>query len=271
MGMVKFSVVTPCLNPGHLLPETVESILGQRAVRTGRVHLEYVIVDGGSTDGTRGYLESLVDPRVTWVSEPDKGMYDALAKGLERLSGDVHSYLNAGDLYHPHAFDVVADAIGQTDGWLTGMAVKYNERGDVVAARTPAGFRSEWFRKQMYDERRLKFLQQESTFWASDLTATLDLGRLRSFRLAGDAYLWATFSRHAHLMVVGAHLGGFRLHGSQLSDDLGAYWDEMASFLPAPSPADRVRAGWFRFVDTLPVRLKHRLSDNMLVWRDGWV
>lgn len=270
--MMKFSVVTPCLNPGDLLPETVESILGQRALLNDQVDLEYVIVDGGSTDGTKDYLESLNDPRVSCISEPDKGMYDALAKGLERLTGDIHSYLNAGDLYHPHAFDVVTDVIDRTDGWLTGMAVKYNQRGDVIFARLPFAYRTRWFRKRVYDGRLLRFVQQESTFWTRAMTRRLDLERLRTFRLAGDAFLWASFSEWTDLTVVAAHLGGYRRHGEHLGNQKREYREEMRSFTRMPMPWDIALAAAHLILEELPPRLKHPLGrGRILTWQgEDW-
>lgn len=266
---MKFSVVTACLNPGRLLRETVESVVGQQAVVKGRVGLEYIIVDGGSDDGTLPYLNSLSHPSISWISEPDGGLYDALAKGFERSSGDVRSYINAGDLYHSNAFDVVADTIGRTEGWLTGMAVTYNARGDFVVCYTPFPFRSAWFEHGMYDGRTLQFLQQESTFWTADLAERVDLSVLRTLRLAGDAYMWMSFARYAQITVVSAHLGGFRLHGSHLSTDIGLYREELRSFTLNPSIFQRVHAIYDRLLCYAPVALKRRLSRRLLVWRDG--
>lgn len=226
--MKTFSVVTTCKNPGHLLVDTVESVLGQRALRAGRVGLEYVIIDGGSTDGTCDYLAELNDERVHWVSEPDRGMYDGLVKGLRRLTGDIHSYLNAGDLYHASAFDVVADLVPSRFEWVTGLPSSLNQRGDVVGVRIPFRYRRDWIMSGLYDGGRLPFIQQESTFWTSDLTASLDLDRLSGLRLAGDAFLWATFARQHELGVVVAQIGGFRRHDGQLSEDLSGYREEMA-------------------------------------------
>lgn len=266
------TVVTPCLNPGPLLAETVDTVLNQRAVTSGRVRLDYQIVDGGSTDGTVEYLQSLRTPGVRWTSESDDGMYDALVKGLVDAPGDVQSYLNAGDLYHPNAFDVVADTIHRTDGWVTGMSVMHNPRGDVISARTPFRFRRSWFRHGAYGT-ILPFLQQESTFWTGELAQRINLRELRSFRLAGDAYIWACLSMHADLTVVSAHLGGFRLHDGQLSRDREAYCDEMRRFTSEPNVSQKVIALADRVMAHAPMRVRRRLSrGSLLAWdRDaGW-
>ena len=270
--MLTFSVVTPCLDPGPLLAETVASVLEQRIVSRQKVGLQYMIIDGGSTDGTLDYLRSLRDPRIKWISEPDGSMYEALAKGLADARGDVRSYLNAGDLYHPHAFEVVADTMPLTDGWLTGMAVTYNQRGDVIDAKVPFRYRREWFELGMYDGRILNFLQQESTFWSSEVAASTDLSPLAHLRLAGDGYLWVQFAQHVHLSIVAAHLGGFRLHEGQLSEDLAGYRHELASFTRRPMAHQRALASVDRTLWYAPLQVKKRLNPRgLLVWNgDRW-
>lgn len=266
---MKFSIVTACRNPGDLLLETSRSILEQRAVSTGRVELQYIIIDAASTDGTDAYLASMADdPRVTVISEPDDGFYDGLTKGLDLVDGDVHAYLNAGDLYHPHAFDVVADTLPFSDGWITGMGVIYNERGDVIRVRLPYRYRATWLRSGLYDGRLLPCLQQESTFWSASLTEKVDLEMLRRFQLAGDAYLWSVFAEFCEPTIVEAHLGGFRLHGSHLSDRRSAYRGELRSLGHRRMPglplamADRV-------IFYAPVGLKCELNRSIVRWRGG--
>lgn len=271
--MVRFSVVTPCLNPGHLLRETVESIVGQRALGTGGAELEYIISDGGSTDGTVEYLETLDDPRVRWFSGPDEGMYDGLARGLTLVSGDVVSYLNAGDLYHPNAFDVVAETIFHTDGWITGMRVTLNERGDVVGANVPHRFRREFFECGLYGT-RLPFLQQESTFWTANLNETIDLDRLAGFLLAGDSFIWTQLARSVDLTVIAAFLGAWREHRGQLSEDLDGYRREMLEFTRRPKLLERGQASLDSLVGHAPMVVRRMVSDGRIIeWkrRQGWV
>jgi FkbM family methyltransferase len=109
----KITIVTPCFNAGKYIHETIESVLNQRAVLSGRVGLEFIICDGKSSDNTVAIAQSFNHPAVTIVSEKDQGMYEALAKGLVRATGDICAYLNAGDVYAPAAFDAVLDIFGQ--------------------------------------------------------------------------------------------------------------------------------------------------------------
>jgi glycosyltransferase involved in cell wall biosynthesis len=236
---MKFSVVTPCLNAARHIEETVASVSAQSAVRDGSAALEHIVCDGGSTDGTLEILRRMETPNLRVLSQPDGGMYDALARGLRQATGDVLAYLNAGDYFHPHAFSVVQAVMGTHPDcrWLTGFAVDYNENGAAVRNVLPYRFRTRLHRCGAYG-RFLPYVQQESTFWKRELMARVDLERLPRLRLAGDYYLWRCFAEEAELHVVSAHLGGFRLHAGQLSENINAYLDEMRGMAAAPGPAD---------------------------------
>jgi glycosyltransferase involved in cell wall biosynthesis len=93
------SVVTPSFNQGRFIRETIESVLGQ-----GYPNIEYLIMDGDSTDDTVKILQEYGD-RLTWVSEPDRGQADAINRGWRRARGQVLAYLNSDDTYLPDAVE----------------------------------------------------------------------------------------------------------------------------------------------------------------------
>ncbi len=130
------SVVTICRNALHLLRPTAESVLSQLAPP-----VEYWIVDGGSADGTREYLESLAARGVCWVSEPDKGIADAMNKGVRLCTGRWVAHLHAGDHYLPRALQhVLAHAGGGADV-LCGSILKDEERGETRYSPEPSRLR----------------------------------------------------------------------------------------------------------------------------------
>jgi glycosyltransferase involved in cell wall biosynthesis len=90
-------IVTPTLNLAHHLRETIDSVLAQ-----DWPHVDYLVMDGGSRDGTRELLESYGD-RIRWVSEPDRGQADAVNRGFTRTRGAIFTFLNADDTYRPGA------------------------------------------------------------------------------------------------------------------------------------------------------------------------
>ncbi len=97
------SVVTPSFNTGRFIAAAVQSVLAQDYPQ-----LEYVVMDGGSTDQTLDVLKSLGE-RVSWISEPDAGQADAINRGFSRTSGEILGWLNSDDTYAPGAIGVAAD------------------------------------------------------------------------------------------------------------------------------------------------------------------
>jgi glycosyltransferase involved in cell wall biosynthesis len=223
------TAITPVRNAASLVGRTVSSIVAQSAIRSGRARLQYLLCDGASTDDTVSVaMAAAGDTEVEVVSEPDNGMYDALAKGLRRAEGDLVFYLNAGDVLFPGALDVVLDIVEHAPvSWLTGYGAIINLDGVVVSMSLPFRYRRSLLRTNAYGS-ILPTLQQESTFWRAELTANADLDLLASYRLAGDHYLWNTFATVAEPTIVKALLGGFTHHGAHLSDDQAGYRDEVA-------------------------------------------
>lgn len=269
---MKFSIVTPCYNAARYIGATIDAILMQTALKQPGVTLQYIIVDGESTDETLTIAHERctdlpANVTVEIISEADRGMYDALWKGLQRCDGDVCAYLNAGDLYHPAAFAIIQSVLhaqGQVQ-WLTGMQITHNQHGHVVSAALPFRYRSRLFAQGLYNRRRPLYLQQESTFWRTSLNQHINGDTLRKFKLAGDAYLWATFSKHATLSIVGAHLGGFRVHPGQQSEALSDYRQELNQIATAPNPLNWLQLGLDALLWYAPQTIKKRVNPNQIL------
>jgi glycosyltransferase involved in cell wall biosynthesis len=262
---VKFSVITPCLNAAALIEETAASVLNQSAVRDGSVQLEYIVCDGGSSDGTLDILRKLAAPAMRVDSRADGGMYDALARGLGAATGNVVAYLNAGDYFHPHAFSVVRELMLANAGcrWLTGWAIAFNLSGAAVRHELPPRYRRRLHRCGAYG-RQLPAVQQESTFWRRELQAGVDLARLARLRLAGDYYLWRCFAETDELHIVSAQLGGFRIHPGQLSADRAGYRAEMRQLAVEPGALDRFLMLYDKVTWYLPPAVKKALNPSGL-------
>jgi GT2 family glycosyltransferase len=114
----KLSIITPSYNQGEYLEQTINSVLSQ-----GYPNLEYVIVDGGSSDGTVEIIRRYERHLSWWVSEPDQGQTDAINKGIEGTTGEIVAYLNSDDYYLPGAFDRVIEVFEETDAMYVGAAV----------------------------------------------------------------------------------------------------------------------------------------------------
>ncbi len=103
-----FSIVTVVHNNAVQLEQTIQSLLGQTCQ-----DFEYIIIDGESTDNFLEVVKRHSDPRITWTSEADQGIYDAMNKGIARATGKIIGTLNAGDFYLPQTLELVAAAYQQ--------------------------------------------------------------------------------------------------------------------------------------------------------------
>jgi len=126
------SIITIIYNGVDLLPGTIESVIGQ----TYR-GIEYIVVDGGSGDGTVDIIKKYAAQISQWISEPDEGLYDAMNKGLKMATGDFVWFMNAGD--HIYATDTVEKMI---EKWTPDTDILYGEVMLVDDARKELGTRS---------------------------------------------------------------------------------------------------------------------------------
>ena len=157
----KITIVTPVFNGAKHIEKTITSVLGQNYP-----NLEYMIIDGGSTDGTVEIIRKYESKLAYWVSEKDDGMYAAIQKGFDRATGKIMAWINADDYYGDSCFETVAEIFGKYPQveWLTGLNVHYDEKGRIVDAWRPRPFTRLDFLSGDF-----MFVQQESTFWKRSL------------------------------------------------------------------------------------------------------
>jgi glycosyltransferase involved in cell wall biosynthesis len=167
---LRLTVITPSLNQVAYLERAVRSVLDQ-----GYPALEYIVVDGGSTDGSADLLRRYDDRLAYWVSEPDAGQSNAINKGLARATGDVVAYINSDDYYLPDAFASAlrAFAADKNVRWVAGTCKYLRPDGTVDAIwrpQPPVRPRERLIRERWY-------VPQASSFWRRDVFD--ELGPLR--------------------------------------------------------------------------------------------
>ena len=127
---MKISIVTIAFNAAETIADTVKSVADQ--VLPAGVELEYIVVDGGSTDGTLEVIEPWQDRVDVLISEPDRGLYDAMNKGISTATGDFVGVLNSDDLYaHPEVLKQVAARLAETGAEGLYGDLVYVDRKDV--------------------------------------------------------------------------------------------------------------------------------------------
>ena len=197
------SIVTPSYNQGRFLEATIRSVLEQ-----GYPALEYIIMDGGSTDGSADIISRYSDRLAYWVSERDQGQTDAINQGFGRARGAVLAWLNSDDVYQPGAIaEAVAYLVAHPEvGMVYGDANFINEGGAPIG-RFPAA---------QTDYRRLRqgyvHIPQQASFFRADLWRRV--GPLDpTFYFAMDYDLWVRLSALAPLVYLPRLWASFRLHG----------------------------------------------------------
>lgn len=138
MKLPKISIVTPSYNQGQFLEETILSVLNQ-----DYPNVEYIIIDGGSTDNSVDIIKKYEDRLAYWVSERDNGMTDALNKGFRKASGEILNWINSDDYFLPGAFSAAAKAFNEGDsklGFIYGSCRNILSDGTVFDIRKPLNF-----------------------------------------------------------------------------------------------------------------------------------
>lgn len=221
----KISIVTPNFNGGKYLEKTIQSVLNQ-----GYANLEYIIIDGGSTDNSLEIIKKYEDQLAFWISEPDNGLYDAIQKGFEKSSGEVMAWINSDDMYVQGSFSIVAEVFSSFSqvNWLIGSPSAYDENDRTIRID-----KFKRWSKFDYYMKEYEWIQQESVFWRRSLWEKAG-GKIDvDLKLAGDLELWTRFFRYDKLFTIDALLSGFRLRSQdQLSlNQLDNYHEEAKKIL----------------------------------------
>jgi glycosyltransferase involved in cell wall biosynthesis len=198
----KISIVTVSYNMVDYIEDTILSVISQQYP-----NLEYIIIDGGSRDGTVDIIKKY-EPWISyWISEPDNGMYDAIQKGFKKATGDIMAYLNSDDKFHYNAFFSVATIFTSFDDveWILGRASFYNDEGTIVDVKDL----KKWSKFNYYLG-DYKWIQQESVFWKKELWIKAGSRINSDLKYAGDYELWLRFFRFAKLYSCETVFAGFR-------------------------------------------------------------
>lgn len=185
------SIVTPSYNQGQYIEETIRSVLLQ-----GYPNLEYLILDGGSTDGSVDVIRKYEQWLAYWVSEPDEGQASAVADGWSRSTGSILAYLNSDDTYLPNSIESAVKALSSNEDAVAvcGGELLIDRDGFVISNRIRTS-------ASLQDLMHLRFIPQPAVFMLRSTyqkTGGLDL----SYRIAFDYELWTRLAQWGRILCI---------------------------------------------------------------------
>ncbi len=266
LNLPRISVITPSYNQARFIEQTIRSVLLQ-----GYPNLEYIIIDGGSSDGSREIIRKYEPWLAYWVSEPDRGQSHAINKGFERASGEVLCWLNSDDYYLPGALLTVGERLAKDTGIyaLTGNCLKVYQDG-----RPPIEF------KGCYENRRrlLEYwkgyhMHQPAIFWRREVFEKVGWLDEELHQIMDFDY-WARISKHFDFTNIDRTLACCNHHAeAKTSDDYGRYREDQKRYVSRHrgsilSPESwRLRLSMFNHFNLLTAKSKTRQMIKRLIYR----
>lgn len=220
MTWPRISIVTPSFNQGHYLEQTILSVLDQHYP-----NLEYIIIDGGSTDESVAIIRKYSARITSWVSEPDSGQSEALEKGFARATGEIAAWINSDDFYEPGAFYKVASAyMDQRFTFFCGTCRMVDTGGNELSVlHTP-----EVTHRTLIQYWKPHFCPpQPSIFFRREVLHELG-GFDRTLQYAMDFDLWLRASRKYSFCHTGDNLSYYRVHADSKTGSPGG----LGKFVP---------------------------------------
>lgn len=230
MNKPEISLVTPSFNQRAFLGAAIDSVLNQNCKG-----LQYVVMDGGSTDGSADVIHELASGLFSFHIGQDNGQYDAINKGFAMTDAPLMGWLNSDDMHLPWTLSVVVEIFSMFPEvrWLTTrFPLRWDAEGRVVNCMDVRGYS----RRGMMRGENLPGakgfttwpIQQESTFWRRDLWIEAGGTLNPDLDLAADFDLWMRFARLTDPVAVSVPLAGFRRHGDQKTSKFSAKYEEQA-------------------------------------------
>jgi glycosyltransferase involved in cell wall biosynthesis len=261
----RITVITPSFNQAQFLEQTIRSVLFQ-----GYPNLEYIVIDGGSTDESVEIIKKYESHLAYWVSEPDRGQSHAINKGFARATGEVMCWLNSDDFYLPGTLRAVGVSLATGSGAFAVVGHCLQVYADGRPPHRGVG-RFESL------ERLLQFwkgyqMHQSSIFWRREVFEKVGLLD-ESQHYIMDFDYWVRMARHFDFKNLDLDLSCATYHaGAKTGDDFAKYYAELrrkaTRYWPSPLKLAhwRLRASMFKYLRYRPAVKRVR---NSLVYRLG--
>lgn len=215
------TVVTPNLNGGKFLEETIRSVLSQKTD-----DIEYIIVDGKSNDQSLFILNKYKKKIDKIIFEKDNSMYEAINRGFNIANGKFLTWINSDDVYFKNNLLRAVNFMSKKNlNWINGVSSTLKEK-KVKSINFPYFFPRKYIKSGLCHKSKYGFIPQESVIFSKKLyfkAGGLDLSK----KISGDYFLWKSFANYENLIPVNIKIALFRKRKGQLSENLENYYSEL--------------------------------------------
>ncbi len=246
-NLPKISVITPSYNQAGFIEETIQSVLDQ-----GYPNLEYLVMDGGSEDGTVEILRKY-EKCLQWTSGKDRGQSDALNKGFRQATGEILAFLNSDDRYEPGALRIVGDFFADHPDahWVTGRCRVVDVRGHEIR-KLVTTYKNFWlWIRSLQVLKVIDYISQPATFWRRSVIDKVGLFD-EDLRFSMDYDFSLRTAQHFSLWVIDAYLAAFRIHPDSKSHLIREHFNTDLSIAS-------------RYTSSGVLRRLHRLHNALIV------
>lgn len=209
---MKISIITPSYNQAEFIERTILSVLNQNYK-----NIEYIVMDGGSTDGTIEILKKYSD-RIIWKSEKDSGQSEAINKGIKIATGDIVAYLNSDDTYEPNAFIKIVDFFQKNPDkkWVYGEC-RIIDKNDKEIRKPITLYKNLLLKHYSYTKLLSEnFISQPATFWKRQIHSEMGFFD-ENEHLCMDYEFWLRIGQKYPAGVMHDYLANFRYYADNKS------------------------------------------------------
>jgi len=195
------TIVTPSFNQSKFLEQTIQSVLHQ-----DYLHIEYIVIDGGSTDGSVDIIRKYEKHISFWISEPDEGQSSAINKGFSDAKGSICAWINSDDILAPSAVRIAVHYLThETEiGLVYGDRLHIDKKGNVVGIKRLPSHDPQMFKQNF-------IIPQETSFFRREVFEKVG-GIDESLNFSMDFDLWCKMNQVTKMYHIPAFMGCFREH-----------------------------------------------------------
>lgn len=220
--MIKISIITPVLNGEKFIEKTIKSVINQ-----SYENLEYIIVDGFSTDNTMKIINKYKDKITHVIQKKDRSMYEALETGFDIATGDYYYWLNSDDeLFDNNSIERLMNLLKKKKyDWVTGVCSIIHKDNERPTSYIPLAYPKTIIANGLAHNCYWGFIQQENTVFSKKIYK--EVGKInKNFKMAGDFDLWRRMAKKYKLYSINVKIGSHRISDNQLTD-LDYYYNEI--------------------------------------------